>query len=87
MTAGVTPCPQNLLPFVIPHTVTGEYRPSKFNRYLDIHEMGASEHTRYAAIIAAVATAAAPLMVFVFFQVQNLVVNTGDPIGGLEVHS
>jgi hypothetical protein len=49
--------------------------------------MGASEHTRYAAIIAAVATAAALLMVFVFFQVQNLVVNTGDPNGGLEVHS
>src|SRR4051812_14361365 len=39
-----------------------------------------SQHTRYAVIVAAVAIAAALLMA-VFFQFQNLVVNTGDPYG------
>src|SRR5258708_1893803 len=38
-----------------------------------------SQNTKYAAIIAAVATAAALLMVLVFFHVQNLVAKTGDP--------
>ena len=41
--------------------------------------MRASEHTKYAAVVAAVAAAAALLMVFIFFQFQNLVANAGDP--------
>jgi 4-amino-4-deoxy-L-arabinose transferase-like glycosyltransferase len=41
--------------------------------------MSASEHNKYAAVLAAVATAAALLMVLLFFQFQNLVVNAGDP--------
>jgi 4-amino-4-deoxy-L-arabinose transferase-like glycosyltransferase len=40
-----------------------------------------SQHIKYAAIIAAVATAAALLMVLVFFHFQNAVLNTGDPYG------
>jgi 4-amino-4-deoxy-L-arabinose transferase-like glycosyltransferase len=44
-----------------------------------------SEHTKYAAIIAAVATAAALLMVWVFFHYQNLVVKVGDPYGYGEI--
>jgi 4-amino-4-deoxy-L-arabinose transferase-like glycosyltransferase len=40
-----------------------------------------SQRTKYALIIAAVATAAAVLMVFVFFHLQNLVLNAGDPYG------
>jgi 4-amino-4-deoxy-L-arabinose transferase-like glycosyltransferase len=44
-----------------------------------------SEHTKYAAIIGAVATAAALLMVWVFFHYQNLVVKVGDPYGYGEI--
>src|SRR5882724_11389705 len=44
------------------------------------HISYSSQHTKYAAIIAAVASAAALLMV-VFFRFQNLVLNTGDPYG------
>src|ERR1700757_3917845 len=40
-----------------------------------------SQNTKYAAIIAAVATAAALLMVLIFFHFQNLVLNAGDPYG------
>src|SRR5712671_6966805 len=40
-----------------------------------------SRHTRDAAVIAAVATAAALLMVLIFFQLQDLVLKTGDPYG------
>src|SRR5712671_5546850 len=40
-----------------------------------------SRHTRDAAVIAAVATAAALLMVLVFFRFQNLVQETADPYG------
>jgi 4-amino-4-deoxy-L-arabinose transferase-like glycosyltransferase len=43
------------------------------------HVNCSSQHTKYAVIVAAVATAAALLMVFVFFQFQNLVLKTGDP--------
>ena len=38
-----------------------------------------SQHTKYAVIIAAFATAAALLTVLVFFHFQNLVLKTGDP--------
>src|SRR5262245_10830610 len=40
-----------------------------------------SHHTKYTVIIATVATAAAVLMVLVFFHFQNLVLNAGDPYG------
>ncbi len=40
--------------------------------------MSASEH-KYPAVIAIAATAAALLMVLFFYQLQNLVVNAGDP--------
>jgi 4-amino-4-deoxy-L-arabinose transferase-like glycosyltransferase len=40
-----------------------------------------SQNTKYAVIIAAVATAAALLMVAVFFHFQKMVLNTGDPYG------
>src|SRR6266436_4024394 len=40
-----------------------------------------SQRTIYAVIIAAVAITAAVLMVFVFFYLQNLVANAGDPYG------
>jgi 4-amino-4-deoxy-L-arabinose transferase-like glycosyltransferase len=40
-----------------------------------------SQNTKYAVIVAAVATAAALLMVLVFFHFQNLVLKTGDPYG------
>src|SRR5712671_2934285 len=40
-----------------------------------------SRHTRDAAVIAAVATAAALLMVLIFFRFQNLVLETTDPYG------
>src|SRR5262245_65762537 len=40
-----------------------------------------SQHTKYAGIIAAGATAAALLMVLVFFHFQNLILKTGDPYG------
>jgi 4-amino-4-deoxy-L-arabinose transferase-like glycosyltransferase len=40
-----------------------------------------SQHTKYAVVVGAVATAAALLMVLVLFHVQNLVLNTGDPYG------
>jgi len=43
------------------------------------HISYSSRRTKYAAIIAAVATAAALLTVLVFFHFQNLVQNTGDP--------
>src|SRR5262245_38091158 len=46
-----------------------------------------SQHTKYAAIIGAVATAVAFLMVLIFFQFQNLVLKTGDPYGyGMIAH-
>jgi 4-amino-4-deoxy-L-arabinose transferase-like glycosyltransferase len=45
------------------------------------HIDGSSQNTKYAAIIAAVATAAALLTVLVFFRFQNLVPETGDPYG------
>jgi 4-amino-4-deoxy-L-arabinose transferase-like glycosyltransferase len=41
----------------------------------------ASQHTKGAVIIAAVATAAALLMVLVFFHFQDMVLKTGDPYG------
>ena len=41
--------------------------------------MSVSEHNKYAAVLAGVATAAALLMVLLFFQFQTLVLNTGDP--------
>ena len=41
--------------------------------------MSASEHNKYALVIAVVATAAALLMVLLFYQFQNLVANAGDP--------
>lgn len=45
------------------------------------HIKYSSQHTKYAAIIAAVAIAAALLMVLVFFHFQNLVLKAGDPYG------
>jgi 4-amino-4-deoxy-L-arabinose transferase-like glycosyltransferase len=45
------------------------------------HINHSSQNTRYAVIIAAVATAAALLMVLVFFHFQKMVLNTGDPYG------
>jgi 4-amino-4-deoxy-L-arabinose transferase-like glycosyltransferase len=55
----------------------------KFKR--DIHKLSAgyfnsaSQHTKYAAIIAAVAIAAAVMIALAFFHFQNLVANSGDP--------
>src|SRR5215813_9915650 len=40
-----------------------------------------SQNTKNTVIVAAVATAAAVLMVLVFFRFQNLVLETGDPYG------
>src|SRR5262245_164121 len=45
------------------------------------HINWSSRHTKYALIIAAVATTAALLMVLVFLHFQNLVLKTGDPYG------
>jgi 4-amino-4-deoxy-L-arabinose transferase-like glycosyltransferase len=45
------------------------------------HINHSSQNTKYAVIIAAVATAAALLMVLVFFHFQKMVLNTGDPYG------
>src|SRR5262245_24258907 len=43
------------------------------------HTSYSSQHAKYGAIIAAVAIAGALLMVLVFFQLQDLVLKTGDP--------
>jgi 4-amino-4-deoxy-L-arabinose transferase-like glycosyltransferase len=43
------------------------------------HISHSSENSKYAVIVAAVATAAALSMVLVFFHFQKMVVNTGDP--------
>src|SRR5215470_7096038 len=45
------------------------------------HVNYSTRHTKYAAMIAAVATGAALLTVLVFFHFQNLVLKTGDPYG------
>jgi 4-amino-4-deoxy-L-arabinose transferase-like glycosyltransferase len=43
------------------------------------HTSYSTQHAKYGVIIAAVAIAAALLMVLVFFQLQDLVLKTGDP--------
>jgi 4-amino-4-deoxy-L-arabinose transferase-like glycosyltransferase len=45
------------------------------------HINRSSQNTKYAVIIAVVATAAALLMVLVFYHFQKMVLNTGDPYG------